>query len=519
MKPSLPILVEDLQFGERDALHEFIKQDKQGSSILDNAFVSPPRIKLDELRSGARTFIVGPKGSGKTTLMLHLRRQQPEHYSAAVLFKSHIRKEDRDALDKMIDVIVVEDQNSFRSEADYKTVWEWYILKNVFRLLPPEAILSGADVYKDIAILLEANNHKFNTLYDKMHIERVKGAIKLSVDVGALKSELAAEIEARRSAEGKMQLLELVRLIISSLRLIKLKADKSVRLYFDELEFFMSEDGDGDRDRRLVRDLLFSAYHMNNHFSDAKLDVTIYASLRSEILGSIKLTTQELGKIIDAFGVNLNWYNEDVEQHPVLTIFENKIRLSEIEVVGAQSDDPLSTYLPDFVGSKDIRRYLLDAGLHRPRGVLLRLKAAADLAFGKHHIGAADFTGSEGAFGEAMLEEFTEEISASFDEPSKAAILAMFRGKHYAFTVDELERRLRDIAVKDKAAKNLLKNVGINDLVRLLFRVGMIGNQFDFVDGGYQKVRDLWGFRGAADPILDQRFVLHHSVRKVLVTV
>ncbi len=518
MQDQLPILVEDLQLGERDALHEFMKQDRQGLRILDNAFVSPPRVKMDELQSGARTFIVGPKGSGKTTLMLHLKRQYPQSYSALVLFKSHIRKEDRDLLDRMVDTIIVQDQKSFRQEADYKTVWEWYILKNVFRLLPADAILSGLDVYKDISILLEANNTKFNTIYDKMHIERVKGAIKLSVDVGALKSELAGEIVARRSSEGKMQLLELVRLIISSLHLIKLKREKRVRLYFDELEFFMSEEGDGDRDRRLVRDLLFAAYNMNNHFMSAELDVAVYASLRSEILGSINVTTQELGKIIDAFGVNLNWYSEDVDQHPVLTIFQNKMRLSEIENTGTQSDDPIAVYLPVSVNQKDIRRYLLDAGIHRPRGVLLRLKAAAELAFGKRAIDGDDFTNSEAAFGDAMLEEFTEEISASFDEPSKSAILALFRGKSYAFTIDDLQMRLRTLAENNRHARNLLNDFGIIELIRLLFRVGMIGNQYYRDDGDPSTVRDNWGFRGKADPILDRRFVLHQSVRKALDT-
>ncbi|WP_137154468.1 ATP-binding cassette domain-containing protein [Rhizobium sp. FKL33] len=518
MNHHIPIPIEELQFGERDAFHEFIKQDKQGSSILDNAFVVPPRIKLNELNSGARTFIVGPKGSGKTTLMLHLRRHQNPAYSGLVLFKSHIRKEDRDALDKMTNIIVVEDQHSVRPDADYKTVWEWYILKNVFRLIPSDAVLSGLDVYRDISVLLEVDNHKFNTIYDKMYVERAKGSIKVSVDFGALKSELGAEVEARRTAEGRMQLLDLVRIIIHSLRMIKLKHDRSVRLYFDELEFFMSDDGDGNRDRRLVRDLLFAAYNMNNHFSEAGLDVNVYATLRSEILGSIKLTTQELGKIIDAFGVNLNWYNDNIDNHPVVNIFENKIRLSEIEYCGSQSGDPLSVYLPDFVGQKDIRRYLLDAGLHRPRGVLLRLKAAAELAFGKSSISSADFLSSENSFGEAMLEEFTEEISASFDESSKAAILGMFRGKHFAFTVNDLEIRLRDAAVKDKSARNLLRDYGINEIVRLLFRVGMIGNQFEIKEHGYSKVRDVWSFRGAADPIMDQRFVLHLSVRKALIS-
>jgi hypothetical protein len=63
---QLPILLSDIHFGERDALHEFMKQDKQDITILDNSFVIPPRVKIEELLSGARYFVLGPKGSGKT---------------------------------------------------------------------------------------------------------------------------------------------------------------------------------------------------------------------------------------------------------------------------------------------------------------------------------------------------------------------------------------------------------------------------------------------------------------------
>ena len=511
----LPIQIEEIHFGERDALHEYMKQDRADVSVLDSSFVNPPRVRMEELRTGARFYILGPKGSGKTTLLWHLKRNAAANKSKVILFKSDLRKEDRDQLDKMTDMIVVEDQKSFRLEADYKTIWEWYILKNIVRLIDVEDIVEGLETYKDIVLLLEADKTRFNTLYDKFNIESVKGKVKLNIGAGALKSEISAEVDARRTDQDRIPLLDLVRLVQSSISKIKLLKSASIRLYFDELEFFISEDGDGERDRRMVRDLLFSVYSINNLFSNASLDVVVAASVRSEILNSITTTTQELSKLVSAFGVSLNWHNDDVDRHAVLSIFENKIRSSEVILNGNYTEDVWVTYFPPRVLGKEFKKYLLDSGMHRPRGVLLRLTSAAELAYGRDHFKKGDFENSEQQFGELMLEEFMDEISATYDEPGRHAILSILRGKKYSFDRYDLSSRLNEGAAKNKEVKRLRDGLGVDNLLKLLFRVGLIGNHYTNDAGN---VRQLWAVRGEPNPILEESFVLHQSVRAALST-
>ena len=48
------IEVQKIRFGDPDALHEFMKQDKDGSLVLQNSFVAPPRTSLSELKSGSK---------------------------------------------------------------------------------------------------------------------------------------------------------------------------------------------------------------------------------------------------------------------------------------------------------------------------------------------------------------------------------------------------------------------------------------------------------------------------------
>lgn len=510
------INIEDIYFGDRDALHEYMKQDREDINVLDNSFVNPPRVRMEELISGARFYILGPKGSGKTTLLWHLKRAGVSNKSKVILFKTDLKKEDRDRLDKMVDMIVVEDQREFRLEMDYKTIWEWYILKNIIRTIDPNDLIEGGEYFKDVVLLLEADNKRFNTLYDKFNIDSVKGNIKLNIDLGALKSEISAEVSARRTEENRIPLLDLVRLVQECVTRFRLKSGVSVRLYFDELEFYMSEDGDGERDRRMVRDLLFAIYNINKIFSEKNINIVTYASVRYEILNSIKSTNQELDKIVTSFGVSLDWYQESIDSHPILNIVERKINYSEIIKNGNYTEDVWSSYFPQFIYKTGFKKYLLDNGIHRPRGVILRLISAAEQAYGRDHFIASDFIDSEDRFGQIMLDEFFDEISAIYDGSGREAIISIFRGNKYEFTINDIERRLNEAARRNKDAARIRDKLGAENLLRLLFRIGMIGNQFNLDDG---RERNVWAVRGFTDPIIERRFVLHRSIRKILVTV
>lgn len=507
------IPVDQIYFGDRDGLHEYMKQDRAGVSILSNSFVDPPRIKMSELRNGSRFFIVGPKGSGKTTLLWHLKRSDQNTQSKVILFKSQIRKEDRDQIDKLVDTIIVSDQRKFRQEADYKTVWEWFILKNIVKIIDKNKIIEGRDIYNDICILLNVDKNKFNEVHDSFYIERAKGDVRLKLDLGALKTDLHAEIVARRKDGETYNLLEIVRLIQSAISKIKMNIHFSGKLFFDELEFFMSDDGDGQRDQRMVRDLLFAIYSSNQIFHEAGLNIVVYGSVRTEIINSANVTNQELKKHVDAFGVKLDWYTDDIENHKVLDILANKIKYSEIEYMGNFSGNPISEYFPKTIGDKAFRKYILDMGMHRPRGVLLRVLAASEKAESQDHFTEKDFRDSIDIFGQYMLDEITEEMSSHFDEAGRVALISVFRGKKHIFDISELDYRIGETGRSSKTLREIKSNMGTENIARYFFRIGLIGNIFET---DREIHNQAWSFRGTPDPDLRANFVLHQSVRKIL---
>nr|WP_166486316.1 ATP-binding cassette domain-containing protein [Cereibacter sphaeroides] len=492
-----------------------MKQDRDGSSVLQNAFVAPPRTSLEELRSGARFLLIGPKGSGKTTLLLHLKRSENSQHGRLILFKSSIRAEDRANLDKLTEMIFLEDAGKYSFETDYRTIWEWYILKNFLRLLSDDDVLSGNKLFKDMVLLLEADSKKFSAMLDSIKVDGAKGNIKLSVGTGALQTEIGAEINARRVSGNQVPLLDLVRLVQGALPNIRLRDNVRCRLYFDELEFALEKCGSGERDRRMVRDLIFAIYRTNLLFQDAGLDALCYAAIRSEVIHSFPGSTQEVNKITRSFGVTLSWEPVGEQKSAILDIFERKIIQSEIEELGGYSENPLERYFPSEVGGKPFPKYILDMGGHRPRGVLLCLTAAADRAWGETKVMPHHFEDDDNSFGNAMLDEFREELSATLFEEEVDLSIALLRAHKPVFGMPDFRKRMSVLnqAMGERRfdpAKDAVK------LIQTLYRVGIIGNTFFSEEGNHP--RQTWANRGYFNPSLDKNFVVHPSVQKVLQT-
>ncbi|SFK56408.1 ABC transporter [Pseudovibrio ascidiaceicola] len=508
------IEVQKIRFGDPDALHEFMKQDKANSMVLQNSFVAPPRTDISELKTGAKYLIIGPKGSGKTTLLLYLMRGEVAEYSRLVLFKSNIRHEDRNNLDKLAKMIFVEGVGSYSMDTDYRTIWEWYLLKNFLRLLDDSDVIEGKDIFRDIALLLEANKDKFSALFESVKVEGARGNIKLKFDTGILQTEIGAEINARKVSGDEIALLDLVRLVQDALHKVKLKPEVKCRLYFDELEFSLEKDGTGERDRRMVRDLIFAIYSTNLLFQQCNIDVLYYAAVRSEVLQSFPGSSQEVGKITRAFGASLSWEPQNDQRSTILDIFENKIIRSEIEETGGFQDDALTKYFPKEVAGKQFSKYILDQGGHRPRGVLLCLLAAVERAWGAKKFEAKHFADDDNSFGIAMLDEYKEELSATMFEEEVELTLSLLRGKSSVFSLQDFRARMiehnsnvnkRVFDVDNDASKHL----------SILYRVGAIGNAY-FTSDNFP--RQTWANRGYPTPLLDKQFVVHVAIQKVLQT-
>lgn len=308
-------------------------------------------------------------------------------------------------------------------------------------------------------------------------------------------------------------MLDLVRLTQHGLKNIKLKSGISCRLYIDELEFFLEEAGTGERDRRMVRDLVFSVYNMNMIFQENDFNALSYACVRSEVINSFPGSSSELSKIIKSFSVSINWEPPTGQESSVLDIFARKIINSEIEETGQYCDDPWQSYFPSTVEGKDTKRFLLDMGSHRPRGVLLCLTTAAERAWGRNHFIETDFDDHDNVFAQSMLDEFKDELSASMFDYEIEATIALIRGKRYIFDLSDMKGRLHDLSSLSSVQK-MKKKRDADFIIKSLYRCGLIGNFFRAEENQLQ--RQTWAIRGYPEPIMDKPFIVHQSLQRLL---
>lgn len=197
----------------------------------------------------------------------------------------------------------------------------------------------------------------------------------------------------------------------------------------------------------------------------------------------------------------------------MLDIFSRKIINSEIEETGNHCKDPWKSYFPTFVGEKDIKRFLLDMGSHRPRGVLLCLTAAAERAWGRDHFVESDFDDHDNVFAQSMLDEFKDELSASMFDYEIEASIALLRGKRYVFDLSDMKSRLHDLSSLS-SVKKMKKKRDADFIIKALYRCGVIGNFFRAEENQLQ--RQTWAIRGYPEPIMDKPFIVHQSLQRLL---
>lgn len=185
-----------IQFGEIDAKHEVFTQAREGSYLLLNAFQMPPSVSFQRLLSGAKFFISGAKGSGKTSLMLYLKHivERDGGRGHIVLFKSRLTDTERQRIAPIADLTAFTDQDKIRFEQDYKANWLWYIISEISRLVDPSDALEGKDELNDLRILTGAASSNRNSILSVLQLTKIKGTIETALSAGPLRTSVKKEI-------------------------------------------------------------------------------------------------------------------------------------------------------------------------------------------------------------------------------------------------------------------------------------------------------------------------------------
>lgn len=508
-----------IKFGEIDAKNEEFQQVRYGSAIFANAFQVPPRIDLDELLLGARFFITGQKGCGKTALLLHTRRILSEQgaQTHTVLFKTGLNEDERQQIAAGSGFQVITTGDSIAVQYDYVTNWLWLIYRNLIRLIDLSKVEDGYEIANDLKSIMGVQDELKVSPFSDLAIKRVKMSAKAGVKTPVLNAELAGELELAQREPEERTALELIGICEKYLSKIRLNIRSRCLLFFDELELFWSRPDQKERDLFLIRDLLQSVARVNRNLGQNSASFVVYASVRSEVLEEVNRVGPEVARDVQDFGAHVDWnVRTSSENQPILQIVEAKIAASEIENDYLPTPNPWETYFPQTIHGRPVREHLLDVAMFKPRLIVSRLNLAKSHDTSAKYFSSDSLEETIGKFSSAVWREVEEELLVLYSPKQVQNLKSLLTGHRITFKVDDFERRVIQLSQIDPGVADGFRTRGdIVAALKALYRVGALGNRFLTDEKGQKVTRDRWVFREYEDPTLDEDFIVHESLRKV----
>lgn len=507
-----------IQFGEIDAKHEVFAQAREGSYLLLNAFQMPPSVNFDRLYSGSKFFISGPKGSGKTSLMLYLKHQIEKSGGTchAVLFKSKLTELERQRIIDLTDFSAFTQQENLEYQYDYSLNWLWFIISEITRLIDPADVVEGRDELEDLRALTGVSEKPRQSIISGIQLTKVKAIAETALNAGPFKSSIKAEIDAISTAKEK-RFVEIVDICERALTSIRIRSGKKICLFFDELELFVNKPDQKERDLHLIKDLLYTVSRINQAFGAENPEICVYASVRSEVLYELNRASPELQRDVDDFGVPISWVGKSSsDNHAILKIVEAKINQSEIEEGDIATDDIWGVYFSEDLHGKPARRYLLDISMFKPRTLVSILSNVARHFPEATKITHVEMKETEPQFSNEMWREIEEELRTSYTPEQVSAIKSVLSGSRKSFKLEDFRARISSMSSTHPEIRRTLGTMSQQEqILRTLYRVGAIGTFF-IPKKGSGKRRDAWVFREHHEPQLHDNFIFHASLSKAL---
>jgi hypothetical protein len=299
-------------------------------------------------------------------------------------------------------------------------------------------------------------------------------------------------------------------------RLTKLKLEKPIYVYFDELEAFYHTPEQHKRDQRMVRDLIFAVSRLNDAFRQATCNIHILAAVRSEVIDSMGALGQEVDRLVHDRGFLVSWHHVNRSiSHPLMNIIAKKINISE-EAEGLPiSPDPLEVYFPAKVNEETIEAFLLDKSFYKPRDIVWRLSIAQKLFPLETKFTVTVLLDTEREYSSKLWAEIRYELGAVYSDAEVDAIEQVLSGGQLVFDLRQIEGKFSDQAARSPTLRSLLERRSVREILGDLYRLGAIGNSFRAGTTGTD-IRNRWSFRGDNSLLPDKRMVIHSALKKSL---
>lgn len=503
--------LKDIQLGNIDAKNELLSNTDEEIARFLASFVIPPVLNIEKYYSRQKYFIVGSKGTGKTALLRYVSlklEEDSESISSFVLFKSDVDEDLRKDFARAARVQVVEENSDSYDNDDYETVWRWFIYRKIASL-----IQDGVSSFQD-----NANLSSFLALVGSEALTKParSGVIRLVPNIRkgnieiSKSPKLGLEFDWDENGRAKVNFNDLVRKADQAF----LELDSNPRrlnIFFDELELNYASGKQYQRDARLVRDLIVSIERLNAVCKRKGFQICLYAAIRSEVLNAVDSLGKEINKPITDFGSVILWNRPGLtaSQQPLLNIIEQRINNArqEMSLPILSSTDIWANYFPVEINLKLPQVYILHNSWYRPRDVVRLLISVQEQYPEEQSFILQGLEAVRKGYSNASWVELTEELKAKYKHEEINGIKYIFYGFRQISTFSEFSRRAEQVAAEHDETKKLLERKTIREILKDLYRVGVIGN----IDPRNDKMR--FSFRGDDEILFEWNIFVHNALK------
>ncbi len=497
---GLPI--EKIVFGKTDAFKEL---QACGQDYFVNSFVSNPKYHIDEFLNGQRYYICGKKGTGKSAFLRYLEYEfskKTNNLVFSIRFKSEFDQIDKDSFDNIAIKTTNPleepkfDANHLTDQTTYVYVWKTFLINQIVARsnIEGRSVFEDDDSFRTMISLLKCIYGDDNKKY--MVMPKIKkGTVELTTSFAlSLSASLKIELDfdSKKNRINYQKLIKKICLIFNSLKFSK----SPVYVLIDELELSVRNKFQYNKDIALVRDLIIAIDELNSSCLENHFNIHFMASIRSEVVNSVCSAGYELTKPIEDSGVEVNWFQKggNYTENPLLQIIENKIHASEILNGCPISSNVWSTYFDEKINGEEVRKFILNNSLYRPRDIIRMMLAIHDQHTASTKFSQELFDKAQQEYSRKMWNEITDELRLTYNEDEIDAIFTLLNRITLPFTYETLQKRI-------DLQKNIYPNIKtffekekLITVLAKLYDLGVIGNtgaRMNFIFQGGSQIDPL----------------------------
>lgn len=411
---------------------------------LSEYFVSTDAYQ--KCRNGDASVVIGPKGSGKSAIMLALSKSADIGWSIVItpeIFATSVLK------------TFVEDHSGLWDEQEaFVSTWIFTILVEVFRQVCNRPRARNRGALRRIREFLRKNTQYNDVDLFTRFITRLSRIEALKV------GELEISLKTRELQ--KLYSLEDVYALVPDLR----KAlDQDIVVLIDELDQGWDN---SDHSNRFVSALMQAAMRVQG----LAMRVRVVAFLRSEIFDLVAKQLVHLDKLRSRIE-HLSWSHNALAALILRRVaFSSRITLTNAE------PEWISYLLPEAADGMSGFQYLLSRTTMRPREVLqyIRLAHSISVSLGSDTISRRALLSAEDQFSEWKLDHLCAEYRYIY--PELGVVLTAFRGIGPSVSRETLVATIEDVAgdidaFADGTPNWLSRRPGA--IIQVLYNVGFVG--------------------------------------------